>query len=87
MSVTFTDALKLEFLDGIPGNAAAYVKLHEEIEDVSTWEYEIWFNLRLAYYCGAILQPTSAWLHDMYKNRCLYDVQALYKALLELRNF
>lgn len=86
MPVTFLDAMNIDFLDSVPGNAAAYVKLRE-LEEVEEWDHETWFNMRLAYYCGAVDNPKSAWLHDIYKNRCLYDLQSTYEILIELKNF
>lgn len=83
----FDQAMLLPFLDGVPGNAAAYVKIQEDFPHTLKWNEDDWVMLRISYYCGVIKDPKSAWLHDIYKNRCLYNVGKTVKMLEDLYVF
>ena len=76
----FDEAMLLPFLDDYPGNAAAYVKIREDFPRTHDWTNEDWTNIRMVYYC-VMKDPISAWLHDIYKNKCLYDTSETVKVL------
>jgi len=80
----FEEALKLPWVEGVPGNAAALVKLFDEVEDVREWHDGDWLGMRMVYY-SMIEDPCSAWLHDIYKYRCKFDIEKMYEYLEDLR--
>jgi hypothetical protein len=81
--MSFNNALKLPFLDNVPGNAAAYVKLNECIPELQDWADENWQAAKIMYYM-TVPNPGSAWLHDVYKNKCKYNIHKTYKFIHEL---
>ena len=80
----FDEAMMLPWVDGVPGNAAAMVKLYEQMNGVSEWYDFDWIGMRMVYYT-LIEDAGSAWLHDIYKNRCNYNVKDTYEYLENLR--
>ena len=79
----FNEVMELPFIENNVGNATAYIKLSEEIKDVSNWRYSDWIAACCAYY-STVDKPSSAWLHDIYKNRCKYNVKEMYDYLYNL---
>lgn len=79
----FEEAMKIPFLDENPGNAAAYIKLNNCIPQVKRWTENDWVAARIVYYMS-VSNPAPAWLHDVYKNRCLYDIQKTYDFIFHL---
>lgn len=75
--MNFEESMKISFLDNNPGNVSAYIKLHECISKTKKWKEEDWINARTLYY-RKVSNPGSAWLHDIYKNRCFYDINKAY---------
>ena len=71
-------------LDGVPGNAAAYVRLHDGIPSLVHWTSADWCTAYVAYY-AYVKDPGTAWLHDIYKNRCEYDIDRTYDFILRLK--
>lgn len=70
--MNFETAMKLEITEGIPGNAVAYMKLINNT-DLIGWSEERWEKARTVYYI-VVPDQKSAWLHDIYKNRCGYNL-------------
>jgi fibrillarin-like rRNA methylase len=68
------------FLAGIPGNATVYINLIENTDaikwDISQWEWaRVFYNNSTEY-------PNDAWLWDIYKNKCQYDIERTYNILV-----
>ena len=74
----------VHFLDGIPGNIVAYIRLNEAFPEVITWKESEWLAVYRAFYTK-IENPGSAWLHDIYKNHCEYDIDRTYRFISDLK--
>jgi len=81
--MSFEDALKISFIDGIPGNAAAYVQIRENVFQSNKWTHDNWELAKIVYYL-AVPNPASAWIHDILKNRCHYNNEKTYEFLCNL---
>lgn len=78
MTLLAEQVLKLPCIDNNIGNATVYVKLLDEYLDcMSKWGDKEWFYAHTAYYT-TVHKPSSAWMHDIYKNRCDYNIKDTY---------
>lgn len=81
--MNFGEVMELAFIENNVGNATAYIKLSEEIENVRKWRDTDWIAACCAYY-STVEKPSTAWLHDIYKNRCKYNVRETYDYVYNL---
>ena len=84
--MSFETAMTLDFLEGVPGNAAAYTRLRNDIESLAEWTSNDWTNARFVYFMR-VENPGSAWLHDILKNKCQYNTEMAHAFLLDLLRY
>jgi len=68
------------FLEGIPGNATVYINLIKNT-DAGEWDISQW-ELARGLYTISTKNPNDAWLWDIYKNKCQFDIDRTYNLLL-----
>ena len=81
--MNFQQVLELPFIENNVGNASAYIKITEEIKNSREWRDTDWLAACCAYY-STVDKPSPAWLHDIYKNRCKYNVRSTYDYIYNL---
>ena len=79
---TYEEAINtIYFLEGIPGNATVYINLIENTE-AGKWDSSQWEWARV-FYNNSTENPNDAWLWDIYKNKCQYDIERTYSLLVK----
>ena len=78
---TYEEAINnISFLEGIPGNASVYINLIENT-DASRWDIIQWEWARV-FYNNSTANPNDAWLWDIFKNKCDYNIDRTFNLLV-----